>query len=386
MKRYSAMLFLTSILICACTAKKSNAFRVTIHDAQPGDKIVLCTENRDGKPSLAHVRHIFTSEKTAFFNTGITNGYAMLYIERDGKYTTAEPLKIFTEEKQEYNIEGCAGTFDKSRISGGIHGLPEYICIKKLKDSSDSLLAIYNEAAKTGAENASGLFNVFAGYRPRIDSAYKRFIKTYPCHPYSSRIIIDVIGYINVYTTVAEADSLFRSLGGNLKKNPKMRLLDDLLVSMKATAEGAAAHDFSLSAPSGENVSLSSFKGKWVLLDFWASWCLPCRQNNPKMVEIYKKYAPAGLEIISISIDKDRSQWTEAIKEDRLPWTQVIDNENAPNTQKSYAISSIPTLILVSPDGKIVFRGAPGIFRPEKYISTAKPDKNIPARHVNIVF
>lgn len=118
--------------------------------------------------------------------------------------------------------------------------------------------------------------------------------------------------------------------------------------------KGKPAPEISLKDISGQTVSLSSFKGKVVLIDFWASWCMPCRKNNPKLVALYEKFKGEGFEILGVSIDKDNADWKTAIEKDRLSWTQVVDNAgwNAQSTI-DYGVEGIPASFLVDQEGII---------------------------------
>lgn len=122
-----------------------------------------------------------------------------------------------------------------------------------------------------------------------------------------------------------------------------------------ASKVGQSAPDFSLPDPSGKQISLSSFKGKYVLVDFWASWCGPCRQENPNVVEAFKKFKDKNFTILGVSLDKTKDAWTKAIADDKLTWSHVSDLKYWESmVVPLYGISGIPTNILVDPQGKII--------------------------------
>jgi thiol-disulfide isomerase/thioredoxin len=131
--------------------------------------------------------------------------------------------------------------------------------------------------------------------------------------------------------------------------------LHNKVESMKKTDTGAMAPEIVLSDPFGKPVSLSSFKGKIVLIDFWASWCAPCRKENPANVLLYNKYKSKGFEIFGVSLDDDREAWIEAINKDKLLWMHGSDLQKWNSSLVgTYGIDAIPYTVLVDQDGKII--------------------------------
>lgn len=127
------------------------------------------------------------------------------------------------------------------------------------------------------------------------------------------------------------------------------------------TETGAVAPELTLTTPEGETVPLSSLKGKYVLVDFWASWCGPCRAENPNVLEAYNKYKDHNFTVYAVSLDHDAEKWKLAIKEDGLPWIQVSDLKGwSSDAAVIYSIKSIPSNFLVGPDGVIIARNLRG--------------------------
>ncbi|MNJ95507.1 Thiol-disulfide oxidoreductase ResA [compost metagenome] len=159
-----------------------------------------------------------------------------------------------------------------------------------------------------------------------IDAALKIFAATFPTHPY----------YI------------------------AMKKRADIL---RKVAPGAIAPDFNVLQPDGKSkISLSSFRGKYVMLDFWASWCVPCRAENPHTKELYEKYKGKGLEVISFSLDHEIKPWNEAIVKDGMVWrhaSDLVGGVKSPIAQK-YGIDGIPAIWIIDPTGKIIAEGLRG--------------------------
>jgi len=131
----------------------------------------------------------------------------------------------------------------------------------------------------------------------------------------------------------------------------------------KTTSIGAIAPDFTQSDTTGKPVTLSSLRGKYVLIDFWASWCGPCRMENPEIVSLYNQYKDKGFTILGVSLDRadGRAAWTKAIKDDGLVWTQVSDLKYWANDAAIlYKVSTIPYSYLIDPSGKIIAKGLRG--------------------------
>ena len=149
--------------------------------------------------------------------------------------------------------------------------------------------------------------------------------------------------------------STFNKMSEKLRLSYEGQSLYKILSADKVVALGAVAPDFTQNDVDGKPVSLSDYKGKYVLVEFWASWCSPCRAESPNLLKQYSAYKDKGFEILGVSVDSDKAKWVEAIKKDGLTWTQVSDLKGwESDARKVYGISGVPANFLVSPEGKIV--------------------------------
>ncbi len=156
---------------------------------------------------------------------------------------------------------------------------------------------------------------------------------------------------------VAYADGL----GDKFKGNQAVEQFKKHMALVKPVSVGHAAPDFSIPGIDGKTIKLSDYKGKYVMLDFWASWCVPCRKENPNVVKLYQQYHPKGLNIVGISLDENKEAWQKAISDDKLVWAHgsELQNFNGPVVQR-YQVQAIPSNFILDPNGNIVAKNITG--------------------------
>ena len=145
--------------------------------------------------------------------------------------------------------------------------------------------------------------------------------------------------------------------------NERINKLKAHIETSEKTAVGQKYIDFSMQTPEGKTVSLSDFvsKNKYTLIDFWASWCGPCRREMPNLVEAYAQYKGKNFEIVGVSLDQDAAAWKESIKKLNMTWPQMSDLQGWNNAgAKLYGVNSIPATVLVDQEGTIVARNLRG--------------------------
>ena len=195
----------------------------------------------------------------------------------------------------------------------------------------------------------------------KVASLNKEYLLSQPTTLASLSLLVQAVGKLSDEELKQELDKLAQfseySLYQYLEKDYQGR------IKMRNVSEGKKAPNFKGETPEGEMLEMSDLlkENKILIIDFWASWCPPCRAENPHTVAMYNKWHPKGLEILGVSLDKDKEAWIKAIKEDKLTWKHVSElNHWKSKLVELYAVNSVPTLLIVNSEGMIVARGLRG--------------------------
>ncbi|HRF39522.1 MAG TPA: TlpA disulfide reductase family protein [Saprospiraceae bacterium] len=231
----------------------------------------------------------------------------------------------------------------------------------------------YADFKDEGYEGLPWVFEAFQGYASTLvnvglDDAtqkvyFEQMLEKIPAGTMRSRMALaGIIGPLkqkNSPNYVVFAERLLKELKAG--DEAAIANLQQQVAGMRSFTIGAEAPDFAQATPEGKMLKLSELRGKVVLIDFWASWCGPCRRENPNVVRMYQQYKDKGFEILGVSLDRDRQRWLDAIQQDGLTWLHVSDLQQWSNAvAQMYGVSSIPHTVLLDAEGRILARNLRG--------------------------
>lgn len=194
-----------------------------------------------------------------------------------------------------------------------------------------------------------------------LSAAKRPIVRTFiEANPNSYISLKNMMMLAGVDPDLAGMESMFNRLSPAVRNSIEGKAFSQLLLSRRNLVPGTLAPAFTQNDQSGHPITLSSFKGKYVLLDFWASWCAPCRKVNPALVSVFNDFKARNFTILGISLDDQagKEEWIKAVKDDQLNWTQVSDLKHWDNSVvKLYGVRGIPENFLIDPNGVIIAKG-----------------------------
>ena len=262
------------------------------------------------------------------------------------------PIEIFLEPGK-FEITGDFKDFDHIQVEGGTLQKTYNDFSITMNPVNESYMQVFDKL--TQAKNDSN-FVLVDSINVLLDSikdtyyenAYQ-FVEKQPVSIVSAKLISEIL---MSFPDVDRLDPIVNQFDAYVKKTSYGQKIMNTLNTIRKTKVGTESPNFTLSDLEGNEISLEKYRGKYVLIDFWASWCAPCRDVNPRMVSLFQKYRGKKFDMLGISIDDNLEQWKDAVIKDQLSWAQVVDDKNISNQE--FGIVSIPANILVDPDGIII--------------------------------
>ncbi|HUV01296.1 MAG TPA: TlpA disulfide reductase family protein [Bacteroidales bacterium] len=268
----------------------------------------------------------------------------------------------FYLENSEITITGTLDSLFNATVTGSKTQDEYQAFIASNKPLSERYSKVYTEyqTANQNGDNArvAELEKEAEVIQKEMTALQKDFIKNNP----ASFVAPSLLRSLSYELEATEIESYINAMDTNVAKIPIIRDMKERVTLMKTVAIGQKAPDFTMNDIEGNPVSLSSKIGsKLLLVDFWAAWCGPCRQENPNVVKVYKEFSKKGFDVFGVSLDQKKEDWLKGIADDKLTWTHVSDLQYWNNAAaKIYAVNSIPANFLLDENGVIIARNLRG--------------------------
>jgi len=378
MKKLIVLLITGGTLIPAFSQKQENIFKILgqLNGQNSGTMYLSYTDKENRR-----VRDSAVISNGKFYFTGSVTGPTMAYLSlKEEKRTEGNSTNIFLEPAvMKINVK--EGEFRNAKVTGS-KSQTEYNSLEQLKEPVRKEMEPLSQAyAKSGEalreatknkldektldelrDKSAAIHEQFEPYYKRINKIDYEFFAKHP-RSYATAYMM------RFHVSELSLDSLemfYNKFGEKLQQSNLGREINDEIVKLRGGSPGSMAKDFTATDIHGNKLSLSDFRGKYVIVDFWASWCVPCRKGNPHLKDLYAKYKDKGMEIIGIA-DDDRAEdaWKKAVEKDGIGiWKHVrrgLKYENgifdrSTDISEKFGIHTLPTKILIDPEGKIIGR------------------------------
>lgn len=287
----------------------------------------------------------------------------------------AQPNYIFFADNAPIKVRLLADSLPFSSIQAG-QSQNDYVdyrlIISNFITIQQKMQTDFNQAVQNGDMNTQNAIRTeYQNLNQKYIEGLKSFIRTHPKSAVAGYVIYSDFNNPNI--PLKEVEEALSYIDKSVAETKFIKLANKRIDLIRGTTVGYTANNFSQTSTDGKKVSLSDFKGKYVLIDFWASWCRPCRMENPNVVAAYNRFKNKGFTVLGVSMDSNRDPWLAAIQQDNLTWTHVSDLKGWGNeVGKLYGVTGIPQNYLIDKEGKIVAKDLRGPALDEKLAEIIK--------------
>ena len=364
-----AIVCIASVVFATKTSDGAKGYKIQVTSNLAEKTLVVLSKITDAKLEIQD--SAYAAKDGAFNFTGSGSEGSSLYYLTFGN-TTPPGIPVILEHgaQVKLGVTKVGAAYDITLVGGEYN--KSMLKLYNLYTGFEKEMAAFNaEVATIDATTVTEEIrtNTTQRYNKMISSrseAIEQFIQNEPASPATYFAVKYLFQKPASKLILIAADKMGKELPNSLyTKN-----LVSLAANIGPTVEGAIAPEISLKTPEGEILALSSLRGKVVLIDFWASWCGPCRKENPNVKKIYEKYKDQGFEIYAVSLDNNEAQWKGAIAKDGLAWKHVSELLGWKGAvSRAYGVGSIPQTFLLDKEGRIVKTG----FRSHELESLIQP-------------
>jgi len=265
----------------------------------------------------------------------------------------------FFIEKGKIHIDGTREDLTLTKVTGTL-GNNDYTYIQSRKNGYYSRMTPMQARLRETGDTSSIAYKEaraqLAILQDSLFMFYNDYVSTHPNSLAAGMVLVLIADKI----PVTKLEEHYNNLNENVKQVSILSKMASKIESKKKSVIGSMATDFIVNDINGKPVQLTSYRGNYVLLDFWASWCIPCRQENPYLKAAYEKFKNQNFVVIGVSLDEDDNKWKQAIEKDQLPWVHISDLQKPNKIAVLYGVQPIPDNYLIDPAGKIIERGIRG--------------------------
>lgn len=353
MKR-SINLFFIILILASCSSKPHYVVK---GDIAGSDSIMFYLQKRDAGKTITIDSAV--SKKGLFTMKGGAIDYPQLIQLVAGK---TRKRTAFYLENSEISITGNLDSLFKATITGSKTQDEYNAFLESNKSLSEKYSQTYQEYQAARNTNNPARLAQIEKQADSLQNEMMKLQKVYVKNNPSSYVAPSILASLSYEMEPEELESMINGLDTAIAALPQIKSMKERLVAMKVVSVGQKAPDFTMNDTNGKPVSLSSKLGpKLLLIDFWAAWCNPCRQENPNVVKVYNEFHKKGFDVLGVSLDQKKEEWLKAIADDKLAWTQLSDLKYWGNeAARLYAVNSIPSNFLLDANGTIIGRNLRG--------------------------